>query len=226
MADDFRWWLERLRSQLELFDIIRLDHFRGFEKYWEIPAASETAIHGRWVAAPGEALFARLQQEFGQLPLVAEDLGVITPEVDALRARFALPGMKILQFAFSGGADNPYLPHNHVPQSVVYTGTHDNDTTLGWYQKCDDAQRRAVNEYLGDPSERMPWPLIRTALASVARLAILPMQDILELGSEHRMNTPGTIGNNWNWRFDWEQVPADLTGRLRQLIRLYGRTRN
>ena len=226
MADDYRWWLERLRSQLELFDIIRLDHFRGFEKYWEIPAAAETAIHGRWVAAPGEALFARLQQEFGQLPLVAEDLGVITPEVDALRARFALPGMKILQFAFSGGADNPYLPHNHVPQSVVYTGTHDNDTTLGWYLKCDDVQRRAVNEYLGVPSERMPWPLIRTALASVAKLAILPMQDILELGSEHRMNTPGTIGNNWNWRFDWEQVPDDLTGRLRHLVRLYGRTRN
>jgi 4-alpha-glucanotransferase len=178
------------------------------------------------VTAPGEALFARLQESYGQLPLVAEDLGTITPEVEALRDRFDLPGMKILQFAFGGGADNPYLPHNHVPRSVVYTGTHDNDTTLGWYQCCDEAQRRAVNDYLGNPPEDMPWPLIRAALASVARLAILPMQDILELGSEHRMNMPGTTANNWTWQFDWEQVPADLAGRLRQLIQLYGRGRN
>ena len=134
--------------------------------------------------------------------------------------------MKILQFAFGGGADNPYLPHNHVPRSVVYTGTHDNDTTLGWYQQCDEAQRQAINDYLGNPQEQMPWPLIRAALASVARLAILPMQDILELGSEHRMNMPGTTANNWTWQFDWEQVPADLAGRLRQLIQLYGRGRN
>lgn len=226
MEDDFHWWLERIRSQLELFDILRLDHFRGFEKYWEIPASADTAIHGRWVAAPGEALFARLQESYGQLPLVAEDLGTITPEVEALRDRFDLPGMKILQFAFGGGADNPYLPHNHVPRSVVYTGTHDNDTTLGWYLGCDETQRQAVNDYLGNLPEDMPWPLIRAALASVARLAILPMQDILELGSEHRMNMPGTTANNWTWQFDWEQVPADLPGRLRQLIQLYGRGRN
>jgi 4-alpha-glucanotransferase len=226
MADDFRWWLERLKSQLGLFDILRLDHFRGFEKYWEIPASADTAIHGRWVAAPGEALFERLQEVYGQLPLVAEDLGIITPEVDALRNRFELPGMKILQFAFGGGADNPYLPHNHVHRSVVYTGTHDNDTTLGWFRQCGDVQRQAVNDYLGNPSERMPWPLIRAALASVAGLAILPMQDILELGSEHRMNMPGTTRNNWTWQFDWEQVPAELAGRLSQLIRIYGRARN
>jgi 4-alpha-glucanotransferase len=225
MADDFRWWLERLGSQLAMFDILRLDHFRGFEKYWEIPASADTAIHGRWVAAPGEALFTRLQEAHGSLPLVAEDLGIITPEVEALRDRFALPGMKILQFAFSGGPANPYLPHNHVRQSVVYTGTHDNDTTLGWYQQCEDEQRQAVVEYLGNPTEPMPWPLIRTALASVARLAILPMQDILELGSEHRMNIPGTTVNNWNWQFDWQQVAGDLTGRLRHLIDLYGRGR-
>lgn len=225
-ADDFRWWLERMKSQLDLFDILRLDHFRGFEKYWEIPASEDTAIHGRWVEAPGEALFERLQQVYGELPLVAEDLGIITPEVDALRARFNLPGMKVLQFAFGGGADNPYLPHNHVPCSVVYTGTHDNDTTLGWYRQCDDAQRQAVNDYLGNPSENMPWSLIRTALASVARLAVLPMQDILVLGSEHRMNMPGTSGRNWMWQFNWEQVPEDLPARLRRLIEIYGRARN
>ena len=226
MADDFRWWLQRLHTQLEMFDILRLDHFRGFEKYWEIPASEDTAIHGRWVAAPGEALFARLQETYGELPLVAEDLGTITPEVEALRMRFDMPGMKILQFAFGGGADNPYLPHNHVRQSVVYTGTHDNDTTLGWYRQCDDAQRSAVDGYLGHSSEPMPWPLIRAALASVANLAVVPMQDILELGSEHRMNTPGTSANNWIWQFDWGQVPADLAGRMRQLIYLYGRGRN
>jgi 4-alpha-glucanotransferase len=225
-ADDFRWWLERLKSQLGLFDILRLDHFRGFEKYWEIPASADTAIHGRWVDAPGEALFERLREVYGELPLVAEDLGIITPEVDALRIRFKLPGMKILQFAFGGGADNPYLPHNHLPCSVVYTGTHDNDTTLGWYRQCDDAQHRAVSDYLGNPSEPMPWPLIRAALASVARLAVLPMQDILELGGEHRMNMPGTTGRNWTWQFTWEQVPEELPGRLHRLIGIYGRLRD
>jgi 4-alpha-glucanotransferase len=224
-ADDFRWWLERLKSQLGLFDILRLDHFRGFEKYWEIPASADTAIHGRWVEAPGEALFERLREVYGELPLVAEDLGIITPEVEALRTRFKLPGMKILQFAFGGGADNPYLPHNHEPCAVVYTGTHDNDTTPGWYRECDNAQRRAVDEYLGNPSEPMPWPLIRAALASVARLAVLPMQDILELGSEHRMNMPGTTGNNWTWQFDWAQVPEALPVHLHRLIEIYGRTR-
>ena len=134
--------------------------------------------------------------------------------------------MKILQFAFGGGADNPYLPHNHVPCSVVYTGTHDNDTTLGWYRQCDDAQRGAVNDYLGYPAEAMPWPLIRAALSSVARLAVLPMQDILELGGEHRMNMPGTSGNNWTWQFAWEQVPHELPERLRRLIDIYGRIRS
>jgi 4-alpha-glucanotransferase len=226
MADDFRWWLQRLHTQLEMFDILRLDHFRGFEKYWEIPASADTAIHGRWVAAPGEALFTRLQETYGQLPLVAEDLGIITPEVEALRIRFELPGMKILQFAFGGGADNPYLPHNHVQQSVVYTGTHDNDTSLGWYLQSDEAQRQMVDAYLGNSSDPMPWPLIRATLASVARLAILPMQDILELGSEHRMNIPGTTVNNWVWQFDWRQVPADLARRMRHLIYLYGRDCN
>jgi 4-alpha-glucanotransferase len=225
-ADDFRWWLDRFRTQLLLFDIIRLDHFRGFEKYWEVPSSEATAINGRWVEAPGDALFGRMRETFGDLPLVAEDLGTITTEVDALRRRFDLPGMKILQFAFDDGPDNPYLPHNHVPQSVVYTGTHDNNTTLGWYQERDEHARHKVNEYLGNPSEDMPWPLIRMALASVARLAILPMQDILALGNGHRMNLPGTTENNWNWKFDWSQVASDLAARLQRMIHLYGRYRH
>jgi 4-alpha-glucanotransferase len=222
-SNDFSWWIERFKTQLALFDVIRLDHFRGFEKYWEIPAAAETAVEGRWVEGPGAALFERLQQVFGELPLVAEDLGVITPEVDALRQRFGLPGMKILQFAFDGGATNPYLPHQHEKMSVVYTGTHDNDTTVGWYKALAEDGQQAVQEYLGYPAEAMPWPLIRSALASVATLAILPMQDLLALGSEHRMNTPGSTGDNWCWRFEWEQLPEQLAERLQGLVELYGR---
>ena len=222
-SDDFSWWIERFKTQLALFDVIRLDHFRGFEKYWEIPAAAETAVAGRWVEGPGAALFERLQQVFGELPLVAEDLGVITPEVDALRQRFGLPGMKILQFAFDGGAANPYLPHQHEKMSVVYTGTHDNDTTVGWYKTLAEDKQQAVQEYLGYPAEAMPWPLIRSALASVATLAILPMQDLLALGSEHRMNIPGSTGDNWCWRFEWEQLPEQLAERLQGLVELYGR---
>lgn len=222
-ADDFNWWLKRVRNQLELFDIIRLDHFRGFEQYWEIPAQEETAINGRWVAAPGAALFARLAEEFGDLPLVAEDLGTITPEVEAMRLRFGLPGMKILQFAFDGNPDNPYLPHNHEPLSVVYTGTHDNDTTLGWYEARDQDAKQAVLDYLGNPPDPMPWPVIRAAFASVARLAIVPFQDILALGSEHRMNMPGTTEGNWEWKFDWHEVPDSLPAHIHELLYRYAR---
>lgn len=222
-ADGFRWWIERLRTQRELFDLIRIDHFRGFEAYWEISASSETAIDGRWVKAPGERLFQALLDSFHDLPLVAEDLGVITAEVDALRLQFGLPGMKILQFAFGGDAHNPYLPHKHERLSVAYTGTHDNDTTLGWFHSLDHATRAHVQEYLGFPSESMPWPLIRATLASVAVLAIIPLQDVLALDSAHRMNTPGVAEGNWRWRFDWEQVPTDLAERLRQLVQMYER---
>jgi 4-alpha-glucanotransferase len=222
--ENYGWWLDRFRTQLELFDIIRLDHFRGFEKYWEIPGESETAIHGRWVDGPGEDLFKALEQTFGELPLVAEDLGVITPEVDALRLQFGFPGMKILQFAFEGGPDNPYLPQNHEPLSVVYTGTHDNDTTLGWYASCSSDMQQTIHEYLGDTEEEMPWLLIRAALESTARLAIIPMQDLLELGSEHRMNTPGSVADNWRWHFDWDQVPETLPDRLRALVTQSGRS--
>lgn len=221
--DGFRWWIERMRTQRELFDLIRIDHFRGFEAFWEIAASAETAIDGHWVKAPGEQLFQALRNSLHELPLVAEDLGVITPEVDALRLRFGLPGMKILQFAFGGQADNPYLPHHHEALSVAYTGTHDNDTTLGWYQGLDDHTRAHLHEYLGHPGEPMPWALIRTAFASVATLAVIPMQDALGLDGAHRMNTPGVAEDNWRWRFNWPQLPEDLAGRLRRLVELYGR---
>lgn len=221
--DGFGWWLERIRSQMEMFDLVRIDHFRGFEAYWEIDAQAETAIDGRWVKGPGESFFQVLKQVFGDLPLVAEDLGVITPEVTALRKQFELPGMKILQFAFDGSSDNPYLPHNHEELSVVYTGTHDNNTTLGWYHELSDEQREAVRHYLGDSSEPMPALLVRTALASVARLAVIPMQDILGLDAAHRMNIPGITEGNWRWRFEWDQVQPEHRQRLQDWIRLYGR---
>ncbi len=222
-ADGFQWWKQRFATQLELFDWLRIDHFRGFDAYWEIPAHEETAINGHWVKAPGDALFAALQETFETLPLVAEDLGIITPEVEALRKKYGMPGMKILQFAFDGDASNPYLPHQHTLDSVVYTGTHDNDTTLGWYSAQSDAQKQRIHEYLGFPDEEMPWALIRSALASVSRLAVIPMQDVLALGSEHRMNVPGVAEGNWRWRFDWSQVEEGLAQRLNHLVGLYGR---
>jgi 4-alpha-glucanotransferase len=221
--DRFAFWMARMHTQLAMFDLIRVDHFRGFEAYWEIPAEDDHAINGRWVEAPGDALFDRLHEEFDPLPLVAEDLGIITPEVEVLRQRYDLPGMKILQFAFGDGADNPYLPFHHPRNTVVYTGTHDNDTSLGWYRSLDDGARAHVDEYLGRPKEAMPWPLIRCALASRAWLAILPMQDVMALGSEHRMNHPGTVAGNWSWRFTWDQVDEDLAERLDRRIVMYGR---
>ncbi len=222
-ADGFDWWIKRLEGQLRFFDLIRIDHFRGFEAYWEIPGEHETAMHGHWVKAPGVELFDTLHRHFDPLPLVAEDLGVITDEVVALRDRYQLPGMKILQFAFDGGPDNPYLPHNHVPNSVVYSGTHDNDTTLGWFHGLDEAQKAQILDYLGQPSEAMPWPLVRAAFASVACLAVVPLQDLLELDGQHRMNVPGTSEGNWSWRFDWPQIPDHFVAHLRHLLQLYGR---
>lgn len=222
-ASGFAFWLARMHTQLAMFDLIRIDHFRGFEAYWEIPAEDEHAINGSWVAAPGDALFDRLHEEFDPLPLVAEDLGIITPEVEALRQRYNLPGMKILQFAFGDGPDNPYLPFHHPRNTVVYTGTHDNDTTLGWYRSLDDRTRQHVDDYLGRSKEAMPWPLIRSALASRAWLAVIPMQDLLALDNEHRMNLPGTVEGNWSWRFSWDQVDADLAQRIHRRVVMYGR---
>ena len=221
--DGFSFWIERMKTQSTLFDFVRIDHFRGFEAYWEIPASEETAMNGAWVQAPGERLFAKLYEALPDLALVAEDLGVITPEVDALRRRYGLPGMKILQFAFSGGADNPYLPFHHTLDSVVYTGTHDNDTTLGWYNALDDATRAHVDQYLGHSREIMPWPMIRMAMASRANLCIIPMQDLLGLGTKHRMNTPGTSEGNWSWRFSWDYMEPELAERVRRRVEMYGR---
>ncbi|MBI3570620.1 MAG: 4-alpha-glucanotransferase [Gammaproteobacteria bacterium] len=222
-ADGFRWWITRLATEFQRFDLLRVDHFRGFEACWEIPAAERTAVHGHWVKVPGEALFEALKSHFGTLPLVAEDLGLITPEVHALRERFGFPGMRILQFAFDGGPDNPYLPHNHRTNSVVYTGTHDNDTTLGWFEGLPAEKQLHVVDYLGYPHEPMPWPLARAALASVAKLAVIPMQDLLMLGRGYRLNTPGTTSGNWRWQFQWEQLPPNLAERLRRMVRMYGR---
>jgi 4-alpha-glucanotransferase len=221
--ENFRWWVDRMRSQYELFDLIRIDHFRGLQAYWEVPAEEDTAINGKWVEAPGHALLTTLQSSFGGLPLVAEDLGTITEEVYALRNAFDIPGMKILQFAFDRNPDNPYLPHNHERDSVVYTGTHDNNTTLAWYEGLDSDSQDYICQYLGKEKPDMPWTLIRTALASVANLAIIPMQDILGLGKGYRMNTPGTTENNWAWRFDWPQIQDSLIQDLRHLNKLYSR---
>ncbi|NOY61952.1 MAG: 4-alpha-glucanotransferase [Gammaproteobacteria bacterium] len=223
VADGFRWWIARMETQLQLYDLIRIDHFRGFEAYWEIPASEETAINGQWIKAPGDELFAALRDRFGALPLVAEDLGQISHEVHELRLKYALPGMKILQFAFDGGADNPYLPHNHECSSVVYTGTHDNDTTLGWYNALSEAQHHHIGDYLGCAPDSMPWSLIRSAYVSVANLCVIPMQDILMLDGAHRMNVPGSCSGNWQWRFQWTQVNDGVAGRLRRMVDLYGR---
>ncbi|MCI0506780.1 MAG: 4-alpha-glucanotransferase [Gammaproteobacteria bacterium] len=219
MADDhFKWWIDRFRVALTLYDAVRVDHFRGFEAFWEIDAKEDTAMNGRWVKAPGDALFSILQQSLGELPIIVEDLGTITPDVHALREKFGWPGMKILQFAFDGSEDNPYLPHNHVRKCVVYTGTHDNDTTLSWYEELPDHIRENIIEYLNHPGEPMPWALVECAFRSVADWAIVPMQDLLALGKGHRMNTPGVTENNWRWRFQWDQLPAHLADKVRGMV--------
>lgn len=222
-SDGFQWWLARLKTQLNLFDLIRIDHFRGFEAFWEIPANSEDARSGIWVKAPGAALLQACFNAYPQLPLVAENLGLITEEVENLRREFNLPGMLVLQFAFDGNSNNPHLPHNHTRDEVIYTGTHDNDTTLGWYSTLTELQREQVSRYCFQTQESMPWLLIQVALASVGNMAIIPMQDLLALGGEHRMNTPGTIDKNWTWTFSWDQVDPALAERIRQLLNLYQR---
>jgi 4-alpha-glucanotransferase len=219
----FDWWLRRIQTQLQLFDILRIDHFRGLEAAWEIPVTEDTAINGEWVKAPGQLLLNKIHQHFGYIALVAEDLGVITPEVEALRDDFSLPGMKVLQFGFSNDPHNPHEPHNCSRHSVIYTGTHDNDTTLGWYQQLNERQRYSVDNYLSNPDIAMPDALINCALASVARMAILPLQDVLGLDGEHRMNVPGTTEGNWSWRFSWDQLSDQRIENLREKVVLYGR---
>lgn len=226
--DGYAWWVARMRTQHALFDIVRIDHFRGLEAAWEIPASEETAINGQWVLAPGDALLTAIQAALPNMALVAEDLGIITPEVDALRLKFNLPGMKILQFAFSGTEDNPYLPQNIEPNSVAYTGTHDNDTTLGWYNALDEQTHTHFNDYLRafyayDHTPNLPVDLMDIVLATPSKLAIIPMQDVLHLDGAHRMNTPGTIENNWRWRFTWVQLSPQLKQQLKEGAKQHGR---
>ena len=221
--DDYAWWIARFRSALQQVDIVRLDHFRGFEAYWAVPAGEETAINGKWVPGPGRDLFRAVEQALGPVPIIAEDLGLITPEVEALREELGFPGMKVLQFAFSGDPDHPYLPHNFERNCVVYTGTHDNDTTLGWLRTAGEQERNALHQYLGDRSEMLNWELIRLALMSVADTAIFPLQDVLGLGSEGRMNTPGRASGNWGWRYSQDMLTAAACDWLKTLTEIYGR---
>ncbi|HET8630153.1 MAG TPA: 4-alpha-glucanotransferase [Thermomicrobiales bacterium] len=220
--DGYAWWTARLRMALSLYDLVRLDHFRGFEAYWAVPAGEETAANGRWVAGPRDAFFAAVRDALGGLPFLAEDLGLITPEVHALRERVGLPGMKVLQFAFSD-PDSPYLPHNYTPDCVVYTGTHDNDTTRGWWAAAGEEERALARRYLGRDGADIAWDLIRLAFGSVAALAIVPLQDVLDLGGEARMNAPGVPTGNWTWRYERGALTAPLAARLRDLASVYGR---
>ncbi|NYF52552.1 4-alpha-glucanotransferase [Tunturiibacter gelidoferens] len=222
----FDWWVARIRRSLTLYDVIRLDHFRGFEAFWSIPAEEETAINGQWVKAPGHELFQRLKEVFGDLPFVAEDLGLITPEVDELREHFGMPGMRILQFGFSDRGAHLYLPHRYVPNTVVYTGTHDNNTTLGWWRDdVSGVERTNVQTYLQkiDHDEDIVWAMIRAAARSVANLCVFPMQDVLHLGSEARMNTPSAGAGNWSWRYGLKAVHSDFATQLAELMAMTDR---
>ncbi len=221
--EGFHWWLQRLEYQLHCCDIIRIDHFRGFQACWSIPAGEKTAINGRWEEVPGRALFAKFRQWRKDLPIVAEDLGVITPEVEKLRDDFGFAGMKILQFAFDSGPENPYLPENYSSNSVVYTGTHDNDTTLGWWQGLTREQKDRVRDYLGMRRPEMPWAMIRLAMASSADLCIIPCQDILGLGRDSRFNTPGHAAGNWTWQMAPGALTDALADRLHSLAEKYQR---
>jgi 4-alpha-glucanotransferase len=221
--EGYSWWIARLQATLDLVDRVRIDHFRGFEAYWEVPASATTAKHGRWVPGPGKSLFEALHASLGELPIIAEDLGIITAKVHALRKRFALPGMRVLQFAFGGAPEDRFLPHNYHRETVVYTGTHDNDTTRGWYATIDEKERDFVRRYLARDGSDIAWDLIRLAWGSVADWALVPMQDVLDLGSEARMNFPGRAAGNWGWRCTAAQIGSPAMERLGLLTELYGR---
>jgi 4-alpha-glucanotransferase len=221
--EGYAWWIEYLRKKIALLDIVRIDHFRGFAAYWEIPASELTAIHGRWVPGPGEKLFRALQSALGSLPIIAEDLGVITPDVTALRDQFNFPGMRILQFAFGDNANNPFLPHNYINHTVVYGGTHDNDTAIGWFNTAPPHVRAFVCKYLRCDGRQINWDLIHAASQSVADIAIHSFQDVLGLGAGHRMNLPGKEEGYWEWRFSWEQVDPVHAEKLYEISALHGR---
>ena len=234
-ADGYAWWIARMRAALTQFDCVRLDHFRGFESYWEVPGRATTAMEGRWVPGPGRALFDAMTAALGPLPVVAEDLGLITPAVKKLRTALGYPGMAILQFAFANdGVAGDFTPHNLTRECVLYTGTHDNDTVAGWWRSTGegDSTRSAESvalekayamRYLDTDGREMHWTLIRAAMASVSKTVLIPMQDVLGLGSEARMNLPGRPGGNWRFRFRWDQVTPEITTRLRDLVETYER---
>lgn len=216
---DFAWWIQRMRRQLSLVDLIRIDHFRGLQAYWSIPAEDETAINGQWIEAPGAALLEELRSQMGKLPLVVEDLGYITAKVDALRESFQLPSMRVIQFGFDGSDDNPHAAANIQENTVVYTGTHDNDTVISWFDSLHPEAQAFIRERLNlQDNESILDAMIRTTLSSPAALAILPMQDVIGLGAGNRMNKPGTIEDNWTWQFHWDQIPEDLATRFRQKL--------
>jgi len=224
--DNFSWWVKRIKKSLEFVDTIRIDHFRGLDAYWEIPGDAPTAQKGKWVNAPGKKLFEVIKKELGELPIIAEDLGVITESVEELRDHFGFPGMKILQFAFGDEGDRKFLPHNHIKNCVVFTGSHDNDTTRGFFEnekKNDTGLYEWTQRYLNYYGHDITFELIRTAYASVADIVIIPMQDILNLGTEARMNFPGKLGGNWTWRFDWEQIDSSIPLTYKGMTKMYDR---
>jgi len=234
VADGFKWWIQRVHATLETFDIARIDHFRGFAACWEIPGGDKTAERGQWVEAPGRELFTAIRNELGDVPIIAEDLGVITPDVEALRDDFDFPGMRILQFAFSSDTKNIDLPHNYHKNVVVYTGTHDNDTAVGWFSSVAgegstrdtdqvEREREFCLKYLNTEGEEIHWDFIRAVLASVANTAIVPLQDVLGLHTEARMNLPNSTEGNWSWRVKPQALTAEVAARLKELTALYGR---
>jgi len=220
----YEWWLNRIRYQLTLCDFLRIDHFRGFDKYWAIPYGEETAINGKWVEAPGVNFFTQLEATLGyHLPIIAEDLGEIDDSVIELRDKFGLPGMKVLQFAFENPEENDFLPHNFVRNCVCYTGTHDNDTTLGWYKHAYEASKDKLRRYFSTDGYDICWIMIRACFGSVANMAIVPMQDVLCLDSWARMNTPGVGEGNWAWRYKEDALTHELEARLYETCKMFGR---
>lgn len=223
MKSDYTWWFQRIKHSLKIVDILRIDHFRAFESYWAIPWGSKTAIDGKWKKGPGKDFFTKLQLDLGNLPIVAEDLGIITDEVRKLRDAFDLPGMRVLQFGFENMADNDQLPHHLIQNCIVYTGTHDNNTTLGWYFDLSEVQKDRIKHYLGVNGSDICWDMIRAAYRSIAKICIIPLQDIFGFGSDTRMNMPGTAKGNWQWRFTSSMLTSSISEKLKSFTQLYGR---
>lgn len=222
----YEWWMRRMEYSFRMYDVVRVDHFRGFDEYYSIPAGSETAIHGTWEKGPGIEIFQKMQEKFGKLDIIAEDLGFLTPSVLKLVKDTGFPGMKVLEFAFDSREESDYLPHNYTPNCVVYTGTHDNNTIRGWYESLDEADKQLSIDYMNNghtPAAKIHWDFVRLALSSVARLAVIPVQDYLGLGVEARINEPSTLGKNWRWRMLNGEITEELAVKCRRIAKLYGR---